>query len=694
MSGKLSRISVLVPLALLCIVVAMDFSSYEAAVSSGVVIPEREALILAMLLLFTAISRQYARRSEQSVVEVLQHVFFLSIIIFALIYILTLPRILNLDTFIQDRSVIAPSRQSYLRSLFDAIVIGLFAILALSYLRILVYLKRKRYTARNFRLLVLILFVTAYYRSFGEYLTLGTIAEKIIEPALLYLFILLIVVNSLRVSWINYLNKRQKIVGFWGGLVVVPSVILIALKLHNTPSDEIIFSKTLSAFSNLVALFFAIYVITAYAALLLHLPTAAIFDRKIRQIASLRDLSRTVSSVFDFDELVDTITRLTLQATDSNFSWLLLSDEAGKDFHLSSARNLTSKERKNMPCDSNDVIIKRILDEEEPFIVNEASKHSPLKEVRRWKRDIGSILAVPLISSEQIKGVLCAAKREEYSFEQEDRDMLMAFADQAVVALENARLIKESILKERFEEELKIAHDAQMKLLPKVMPRVSRLTIDATCITANEVGGDYYDFFELDDDKLGMVIADVSGKGPSAAFYMAEIKGIIESLAQAYSSPKDLLSQVNRTLYDNIDRKTFITMIYAIFDPKQRKLTFCRAGHCPPILCQSRNEEFQMLEPGGLGLGLDNGPLFDITIKEQTVRLRKGDTVLLYTDGVTEARNTDEEEFSEIRLGETMVELHTLPATDIREQLVAHINTFVGEQQKHDDLTFVVMQVV
>jgi len=692
MSSKINRTSYLAPLVLLSIVVAGDLGVFNGFTDGEKFLPLREALIFMALLLFSAILGRHAHITEHSVVERLQRIFFLAAVTFTLLYILTPLRIVNLGTIAPATVTYTPAIRTNLLSLIDAFIIGVFALLALAYLRGLVYLKRKRNTARNLRLLVFLLFALAFYRSIDESIYIGEFINKYIEPAFLYLLIILIVVNSFRVSWINYLNKKQKIACFWGGLIIVPLIILIAMKFHSAPPAETTFSKFIVAFAELVSIFFAIYVIAAYGALLLHLPTAAI-DRKIRQISSLRDLSRTVSSVFDFDELVDTITRLALEATDSNFSWLLLKESDSNEFRLVSARNLTFQERERIPTGSDDVILKRIQEKQEPLLLNEAHKHSPLKDIHRWNRNIGSLLAVPLISSEQISGLLCAAKREEYGYEQEDRDMLMAFADQAVVALENARLIQESILKERFEEELRIAHDAQMKLLPKVMPVVPKLDLDATCITANEVGGDYYDFFQLDDGKLGIVIGDVSGKGPSAAFYMAEIKGIIESFAQTYSSPKELLIQVNRTIYNSIDRKTFITMIYAVFEPKQRKLTFCRAGHCPPILCQARSEDYQMLEPTGLGLGLDNGPLFDMTITEQTVRLKKGDIVLLYTDGVTEARNMEDEEFNEVRLGEVMAELKTLPASEFREQLVKRIESFVGEQQRHDDLTFVVMRV-
>jgi len=272
--------------------------------------------------------------------------------------------------------------------------------------------------------------------------------------------------------------------------------------------------------------------------------------------------------------------------------------------------------------------------------------------------------------------------------------MLRAFSDQAAIAVENARLVQESIVKERLEQELRIAHEAQMKLLPKKMPILEGLEIDAVCITANEVGGDYYDFFELGDGKIGIVIGDVSGKGPSAAFYVAEVKGIMEALAKEVRSPKAMLVSANETLYKNFDRNTFISLIYGIIDAKDRCFTFCRAGHCPLYYLGQDFKEPQMLEPKGIGVGLDAGKIFEKTLEPMKVTLNDEDALLLFTDGVTEARNPNGEEFGEERLAKAFLQVKNENSTEIKKTLIHHIYTFFDGQNAYDDLTFIIIKAL
>ena len=164
-------------------------------------------------------------------------------------------------------------------------------------------------------------------------------------------------------------------------------------------------------------------------------------------------------------------------------------------------------------------------------------------------------------------------KNEEYGFDNDDIDLLGAFTNHIVIALENTKLVKKSLDKERLEHELRLAHDVQLNLLPKEVPVPSdSIDLAAASMPAHEVGGDYFDFIEIDDDHLGMVIGDVSGKGTSAAFYMAEIKGMIQAYSRIYDSPLKILSDVNRALHGNMDRRSFISLTYAILNKKTNKM--------------------------------------------------------------------------------------------------------------------------
>ncbi|HSB60134.1 MAG TPA: SpoIIE family protein phosphatase, partial [Vicinamibacteria bacterium] len=186
-------------------------------------------------------------------------------------------------------------------------------------------------------------------------------------------------------------------------------------------------------------------------------------------------------------------------------------------------------------------------------------------------------------------------------------------------------LLREQVEKERMEEELRIARRIQMSLLPAqgVAP-LAGVRVAALCLPAAEVGGDYYDVLPLSETTMGVLVADVSGKGTSAALYMAELKGLVLSLSRIYESPARLLSEANRILSANMDARSFITMTYAVVDIAARTMRYARAGH-NPILHVSEGRRARALAPQGLGLGLDPGPRFDAILEEAEVPLQSGD---------------------------------------------------------------------
>jgi serine phosphatase RsbU (regulator of sigma subunit) len=343
--------------------------------------------------------------------------------------------------------------------------------------------------------------------------------------------------------------------------------------------------------------------------------------------------------------------------------------------------------------DGEDRLTAWLMQNREPLLINHVAKSPFRLPVSLWKSDVQSLLAAPLAAADKMLGCLFVGKRMEYSFEQEDVDTLRTFGEQVVIAIENARLVAESLVKERLEQELRIAHYAQMKLLPKAMPEFPGIELAAICMTANEVGGDYYDFFNLPGGNLGIVVGDVSGKGPSAAFIMAELKGIMEAFARQSISPKEMLISANKILYSTLDRNTFVSVIYGIWDAKEHLFTFCRAGQCPLVLVESGAGQAKVLEPYGMGLGLDQGDLFADSLQEVTLRVASGDTLLFYTDGAVEARNSQGHEFGEPQLN-TLFEQHANQSAEgLLTSLVHGVREFMGSVRQHDDLTFVILKM-
>jgi sigma-B regulation protein RsbU (phosphoserine phosphatase) len=259
-------------------------------------------------------------------------------------------------------------------------------------------------------------------------------------------------------------------------------------------------------------------------------------------------------------------------------------------------------------------------------------------------------------------------------------------------------LLRQAAEKKRLEEELRIAHEIQMSLLPQGPLRMPGLSVTALCVPAREVGGDYYDFLPLDDHRVGVLIADVSGKGTSAALYMAELKGLVLSLSLIYSSPRELLIAANRIIAKHLDARSFITMTYAVFDLAARTMTYARAGHCPLIYAPaspSGPRLASVLAPDGLvlGLKLDDGQMFERILEEDTISLREGDLLLFFTDGITEAMDPGDDCFGEARLGRLVEEYGDLPADELRDRVLAEITTFVSGAPQHDDMTMILLKV-
>jgi serine phosphatase RsbU (regulator of sigma subunit) len=246
----------------------------------------------------------------------------------------------------------------------------------------------------------------------------------------------------------------------------------------------------------------------------------------------------------------------------------------------------------------------------------------------------------------------------------------------------------------RLQRELEIAREVQRSFLPAQMPATPGLDLAARCLAAEDVGGDYYDAIPLGDGRLALVIGDVSGKGIQASFFMTLTKGFLQTLARETDSPAEVLRRANRLFFANAPRGTFISLIYGVFDPEALTFTFARAGHNPVILKRSPNQTADFVQPAGLAIGLTPGAAFDDTIEERTVALRPGDTLVLYTDGFSEAMDRRKTLYTDERIAERVAAAsHTDTADALLDALVNDVLQHAGSADQHDDMTMVVVKV-
>jgi serine phosphatase RsbU (regulator of sigma subunit) len=252
--------------------------------------------------------------------------------------------------------------------------------------------------------------------------------------------------------------------------------------------------------------------------------------------------------------------------------------------------------------------------------------------------------------------------------------------------------ISDELERERMSNELDLAHNIQVKLLPKSSIEVSGYSVDALCIPAKEIGGDYYDFVDLGGGRYGFVIGDVAGKGMPAAIYMTLTKGIFQSFAETGSSPKEVLTKINSLIYRSIERNYFVTMLYAVLDTNKNTFTFSRAGHEPLVHYSSAEDKITALRPDGIGIGLEKGNIFNSTIKESEITLGNGDIILIHTDGITDAKNRENISFGSERILKFIEDHKTISSPELVKNFYLELNRFRNDYPQYDDMTMVVVK--
>lgn len=258
-----------------------------------------------------------------------------------------------------------------------------------------------------------------------------------------------------------------------------------------------------------------------------------------------------------------------------------------------------------------------------------------------------SEVAIPLQVGTRLVGVFTASHPEVDGFPREQLRLLQAFSDHVAVAVDNARRLQaERTERAALDREAEEARIIQQALLPKSSPYIPGFIISGRSVPARAVGGDWYDFIVFPDGRLGIVLADVSGKGTAAALLMSATRGMLRSLAEACCTPGQVLTKLNQLLVNDFPAGKFVTMVYAVLDPATRTLVFANAGHLQPLLINEHREQFLEVERG-LPLGLASGDY-----SETQVPLPKGSRIVFYSDGITEAVNQQEEEFGLCRLAE------------------------------------------
>ena len=270
--------------------------------------------------------------------------------------------------------------------------------------------------------------------------------------------------------------------------------------------------------------------------------------------------------------------------------------------------------------------------------------------------------------------------------------IVSTFANQAGISIENFRLMEEALQNERYKEELKIAKMVQKSLLPDVLEKDDDFEIAAFSESADEVGGDYYDTLRTNDHEISLIIADVSGKGTTAAFHMSQMKGIFHSLAQDCIEPDTFMKRANQALVYCLERGSFISASFFVVDTHHKKVKYSRAGHCPVLYYHAANDHVEYLKDKGIALGMVRNKSYGGFIQANEFPYKSGDIMVLYTDGITEAKDKKGEEFGYDRLTEMVMEVKTQSPKQIQEHLVNRLYEFSGTRNINDDYTTMIIK--
>jgi sigma-B regulation protein RsbU (phosphoserine phosphatase) len=405
--------------------------------------------------------------------------------------------------------------------------------------------------------------------------------------------------------------------------------------------------------------------------------------RRAAQLAVINEVGRQITSILDQQELLFRVSRLLRQTLGYHQVHIALVEGGDLVFYTWSVSGEKPKERLRLKI-SQEGVVGWVAATGEPLIVPDVRLEPRYRSFDLWTRTRSEI-ALPLKVGYEILGVLNVESEELAAFDEEAAAILQSLASQIAIALSNARLYQESVT--RVEQELTIARQIQQNLFPQVLPRIPGLEVAAICWPARETGGDFYEFLELDKQRLGIIVGDVSGKSIPAAMLMAVARSTARSEGRDHPSPAKVLCEVNRLLYADVPEGSFVAMSYAVIDAIAGRLTISNGGQLSPLWCTDGNS-WRYLEAPGNCLPLGIQPENDY--QEVEVKLAPGDCIVFYTDGVVEAMNQQRELYGFQRLEQLLRRHADRPPRTILDKILKDVAAFGGEGGLQDDLTLVI----
>ena len=408
--------------------------------------------------------------------------------------------------------------------------------------------------------------------------------------------------------------------------------------------------------------------------------------RAIEELSILNDLGRAISASLDSQEIMQTIIRRSLRAVNAEQGVITLVDEQASQPMRTLVRTMvTSSDHEQFQV--NQALLGWMHLNKKPLLLNGPRTDERFRGVR-WDDSVMSLLCVPLIVKSELKGVLTVFnKRGNAGFTDEDQRLLAIIAVQSGQVIETARLYEEEKNFAKMQEEVRLASRIQSDLQPKTAPIIEGYEVAGRSIPAQVVGGDYFDFIPIDDQRMAICLGDVTGKGLPASLLMANLQATLRGQSFLCTSPRECLVRSNKLLYHSTSPEKFATLFYASLNTKDHVLSFSNAGHDFPFLFSTTDIPTR-LKSGGIMLGAFE----DFAFEEDSVPLKTGDLLVISSDGISEAMNSNLEQYGEERLQAVIRENRHAAPNDIIDKVIAAVRSHAGSHPQSDDMTLIVLK--
>ncbi|MDA3861443.1 MAG: SpoIIE family protein phosphatase [Melioribacteraceae bacterium] len=408
----------------------------------------------------------------------------------------------------------------------------------------------------------------------------------------------------------------------------------------------------------------------------------------------LLKFSNDVVTIFGLENILRSTTNTFIDSLKLAVFGIALKNEDSQNYELKEGVGINSE---TFVLKSNEEDLLKFLAEKKEAKQDQVIEDSEFKIVCPESAEVlvehGIYTVIPLIIKNKIIGLLLFGLKYSGSrFAGKDIELLTAAANQTAVAVENARLYESEREKLVIDRDLENARRIQNSLLPESIPKVNGLDISGVMIPAMQVGGDYFDVIKVSDSKVFVIVGDVSGKGLAASFYMSKLQTMVKLYCTEKNTPFNILSEINSRIFLEMEKSWFITATIALFDTEKNNVKICRAGHTPTVLIKDNN--LQEIIPSGIGIGLEEGKIFNKNLEEFEIELTNNSFFTFYSDGVTEAMNSEKEMFGDAKLNEFLVSKSELKTSVIKDGLTKSLNLHRKIFPQNDDITFVLVKTI